>query len=272
MAIRNSYLVGTMLIGKSRRANKSRLFYALLCLINIVAFFGSLSDAKRRGESFRVMALALFKVLLNCILNIPKGLLIVLAAILWLIPEYFFRCLPIKFKAEVRFGRRYALKSGLGIEQKAELEVNELKNVYRDSKRSKHRYNGGSCSPTPLSDFLGIYDMLMAVTEELHYSDVLNLSLVSKGVRHAVLPTEYFEQRRAAFLRYTCAGEKGESCWLCRKQICIVGPFLIRIPSCWHRSHDNRDVDRCHSYHERHSPTISTIAVHTAHLATTRAS
>jgi hypothetical protein len=206
-----------------KRANKSRFFYALLSLINIVAFIGALRDAKRRGESFKAMGLALCKVLMQCTINIPKGWAIILAGILWIIPGYFFRCLPIAVKSKVRFGRRYALKSGLGVEQKAELEVTELKNVYQESKRSKRRYKGDSGTPTPLSDFLGVYDMLIAVTEELHYSDVLNISLVSKSVRHSVFPAEFIEQRREAFQRYTCNGELSGSCWLCRKQICNVG-------------------------------------------------
>lgn len=149
--------------------------------------------------------------------------------ILWWIPEGIFRCLPISWKSKVRFGRRYALKTGLGLEQEAEIGVTELKDMYKRSRRRKHSpYQGGAGEPSPLSNFLGIYDMLMAVTEELHYSDVMSLSLVSKSVREAVLPSHDLQRRLGAFKTYTCRDNETRHCWVCSRQICVVWSPLYR--------------------------------------------
>jgi hypothetical protein len=145
-----------------------------------------------------------------------------LAAILWYLPEFIFRCLPLSFKSKVRFGRRYAVKSGLGIEQKTELGITELKSVYKQRKKKTNlRFQGGPERASPLSDFLSVYDMLLTVAEYLHYSDILSLSLVSISVREAVLPANDFDRRTELFQRYTCPGTKS-LCWMCDTQICTV--------------------------------------------------
>jgi hypothetical protein len=179
-----------------------------------------MSDAKRQGESLRQLVISLSK---GVFLNFPKLIVCVLYGILWLLPEGIFRCLPISFKSKVRLGRRYALKSGLGLEQKAELGVTELKEMYKQvQKKRKTRYQGGPGEVSPLSNFLGIYDMLIAVTEEMHYSDIMNLSRVSKSVREAVLPANDIDRRIEIFERYTCLRDQKRGCWACDKQTCIV--------------------------------------------------
>jgi hypothetical protein len=169
------------------------------------------------------MSVSVSKAVLNVFLNFPKILFWVLYGILWVLPEVFFRCLPLSLKSKVRFGRRYAFKSGLGLEQKAELGVTELKNVYKMAqRRRKSRYQGGTGDASPLSNFLGIYDMLMAVTEEMHYSDIMELSRVSKSVREAVMPANDIDRRIETFKRYTCRNDQRKDCWICDKQICNV--------------------------------------------------
>jgi hypothetical protein len=169
------------------------------------------------------MAVSASKASLSLLLIVPKIVFWALYGIIWIIPEVFFRCLPLSFKSKVRFGRRYAFKSGLGLEQKAELGVTELKDVYKQAKmKRKTRYQGGAGEVSPLSNFLGIYDMLMAVTEEMHYSDVMELSRVSRSVREAVLPANDIDRRIETFKRYTCREDGKKECWICDKQICNV--------------------------------------------------
>jgi hypothetical protein len=207
------------------KVDDSSFFYALVSLLNIIAFFGALSKARRQGESVRDVTKALLEVMLVCLLSIPKFIALILLGFLWYLPEVCFRCLPLSLKSKVRFGRRYALKSGLGLEQKTELGVTELKNVYEQNKRKRDaRYQGGPGTESPLSKFLGVYDMLIFVTEELHYTDILNLSRVSKSIREVVLPTHDFDRRIEIFKRYSCSDALKTVCWICDTQICTVRP------------------------------------------------
>jgi hypothetical protein len=224
VAVRSQCLVSLYHSPREGVVNQARFFYSLFVLLNIVAFISAVVGARRRGESFRSMLLAFVKVATELFLIIPRALVYVLLAVLWYLPEWFYRrLLPRSVKSKVRVGRRYALKSGHAVGQKLELEVIELKSTYKDTTRSrKPRYTGGAGTPSPLTDFLGIYDMLIVVTEDLHYTDVMALSCVSKSVREAVLPAEFLEQRLHAFKRYTCSDKERQGCWLCKKQICAV--------------------------------------------------
>jgi hypothetical protein len=231
VAVRHHCLVSLTLYRVSLRNNRrSRFFYALISLLNIVAFFGALREGKRRGESLRKSFVDLCGLIMVCQFAILKGIMMLLAVISWYLPEGIFRCLPLSFKSKVRFGRRYAVKSGLGIEQKAELGMKELKSVYEQrKKRNPRRFQGGLGQASPLSDFLGVYDMLLTVAEDLHHSDILSLSRVAKSVREAVLPANEFDRRIALFQRYTCLGTK-TPCWMCDTQTCTVGfPVLTRL-------------------------------------------
>ncbi|KAH7384241.1 hypothetical protein DE146DRAFT_622413 [Phaeosphaeria sp. MPI-PUGE-AT-0046c] len=198
-------------------------FYALVSFLNIVAFFGALCNGRQQGESFKDFLISLSKMSLKGFARVPKFFVLGLVIILWWIPQGLFRCLPISWTSKVRFGRRFALKTGLGLEQEAELAVTELKDIYKRSRGRRHQpYQGAAGAPSPLSNFLGIYDMLMAVTEELHYSDIMSLSLVSKSIREAVLPSDDLERRLRTFKTYTCKNNETKDCWVCSKQICTV--------------------------------------------------
>jgi hypothetical protein len=203
-------------------ADGFRFFYALITLLNMIAFYGAVSKARREGESLRMTVVSLFK---GVVLNFPMRLCWVVYSILWIIPECIFRCcLPAFFKSKVRLGRRYALKTGLALGQEAEFGVAELKDVYKRVQRKRApRYQGSAGEPSPLSEFLGIYDMLFAVIEEMHYSDIMSLSRVSKSVREAVLPANDIDRRVAIFEQYTCqSGLLKQNCYTCDKQICSV--------------------------------------------------
>jgi hypothetical protein len=163
------------------------------------------------------------KVALVILLAIPKRIMLILVVVLWYLPSSCFRRLPSSLKSKVRVGRHYAFKRGLGVEQKAELEITELKDMYKQSRRKKGpRYQGGSGEASPLSNFLGIYDILIIVSGDLHYSDILNLSRVSKSVRESVLPEHDFDRRIIMFQRYSCSATTKTFCWICHKQMCDV--------------------------------------------------
>jgi hypothetical protein len=214
-------------IGKDLTVCQFRFFYALIDLLNLLAFIGAIIHAKKEGESLRKMVMSLIR---GVVMTFPKALCWILYGILWLLPEGLFRCLPISFKSKVRLGRRYALKAGLGLEQEAELGVTELKDVYKRVQRKRiPRYQGGAGEASPLSDFLGIYDMLLAVTEQIHYSDIMNLSRVSKSMREAVLPANDIDRRVDVFKRYSCLADGKTYCYTCDKQICTVSPAATMI-------------------------------------------
>ncbi|KAH3913170.1 hypothetical protein HBI56_086840 [Parastagonospora nodorum] len=221
-------------------------FYALIVLFGLMAFFGALRDTRRQGKTTIDMLMALCKSALNCLTAIPRGIATLLLLLLWFFPQCIFRCLPISLKAKVRFGRRYALKSVWGLEQKAELEVTELKDMYKQNQRKQlPRYKGGPGEACPLSDFLGVYDMLMAVTEDMHYLDVMTLSRVSKSVREVVLPAHDFDRRIRTFRRYTCPGKEKMECWICDKQICTDCQHRPQIPQTTLLHHSQNCLPSC---------------------------
>ncbi|KAH8725845.1 hypothetical protein GQ44DRAFT_615225 [Phaeosphaeriaceae sp. PMI808] len=198
-------------------------FYALISVLNIIAFFGVIWATRSRDRTFPEAIAGLGKKSLDLAMSISRGFAAFIAFLLWYLPQILFRCLPFSLKTNVRFCRRYALKGSIGLERKAELGVIELKDIYKQNKRKGDpRYQGGTGSESPLSNFLSIYDMLIAVTEELHYSDVMNLSRVSKSVRDMVLPAHDFDHRIEAFKRYSCPGADKKGCWLCNKTVCTV--------------------------------------------------
>jgi hypothetical protein len=201
----------------------SRLLYTAMVIFNTIGFFSALVTARRRGEHVKDVLVALGSSVVTFVLLIPRGLALTLLAILWFTPECIFRGLPLSFKSKVRYGRRYLLKAGLGVEQTAKLESKELKDMYRQHQKEElPRYQGGAGEACPLSNLLSVYDMLMAVTEEMHYLDVMTLSRVSKSVREAVLPAHDFDRRIETFRRYTCPGKKKQNCWTCDRQVCTV--------------------------------------------------
>jgi hypothetical protein len=200
-------------------------FYSMIAAINIIVCCAACvfhyRDSKRQSESFA-------KWLGNAAMVFPKAIASFVFAILYLLPVGLFRCLPIKFKAKTRYARRYTAKTGLRAAHTAEVQLEKLaKKVPRKKRGAETRYKGGAPGePTNLADFLGIYDMLMLVAEDLHYADILNLSLTSKSVRESVLPAEDYDKRLKHFRRYTCESSSRTQCWVCTNQICTVSsPF-----------------------------------------------
>jgi hypothetical protein len=197
----------------------SRVVYGTIAFINIVACISAcLStywEAQREKRSF-------WKALLHTALKGIKILAVFIFASLYWIPTVMFRLLPISIKSRVRFARRYGLKAGQGLEERSEIQLKTLTNMSR-KRGERGAYQGKSNGqPADLAEFLGIYDMLISVVENLHYADLINLSLVSRSVREAVLPSDAYAQRMLHFKMYSCHPKGKRECWSCKMQICSV--------------------------------------------------
>ncbi|KAH7370966.1 hypothetical protein BKA66DRAFT_191732 [Pyrenochaeta sp. MPI-SDFR-AT-0127] len=196
------------------------LFYVLISLLNIIAFVVSYRDAKKAGQSLRGMTLETIKGSFVVLRGVVRFLWLTCIAFLYYLPQLVFRCLPLSFKAPVRIGRRHVVKAALGMEQQTEMKVMKLTTDVSKMRSEKKRYRGGDGAGTPLAEFLSIYDMLILVTEQLHYIDMVNLSRVSKSVRESVLPLQDYDRRISVFKLYTCHGSEKWRCWMCENQIC----------------------------------------------------
>jgi len=196
-------------------------FYTMIAVINIIVCCAvcvyHYQDSKKNNKSFS-------KWLWEAAIVLPRVIAILVWAILCLFPTNLFRCLPIAFKAKTRYARRYTAKTGLRAVDATELQLEKLaKKVPMRKREARMRYKGGvPGEPANLADFLGIYDMLIVVAEDLHYADILNLSLTSKSVRESVLPAEDYERRLKHFRMYTCESASKTQCWICANQICNV--------------------------------------------------
>jgi hypothetical protein len=111
-------------------------------------------------------------------------------------------------------------------------------------KDTLEKYKGsGTVDPTSITNFLGVYDILILVTSHLHYVDIQNLSLASKSVREVVIPASGDPRRLTHFRIYTC-GRGKERCWVCLNQTCnacCVARRLKQTKLCYH-------LDCCYPY------------------------
>ncbi|KAF1943750.1 hypothetical protein EJ02DRAFT_121088 [Clathrospora elynae] len=219
-------------------------FYALVSLLNILAFFASLNAAKNQGKTLRDMLKGVGLGAFKCLVDIPKAIMVILVAFFYSLPVVLFRCLPLKVKASLRSKRRSAVKAALGAEQATVIMMTELITDINRKRDAVGRYQGVDGKYFPLAQFLGTYDMLMAVTEQLHYVEIINLSRVSKSVREAVLPTHDISRRLNVFKHYTCEPSTKTQCWKCTNQICTDCQQISLIPQTIILHH----MDNCQPY------------------------
>jgi hypothetical protein len=158
---------------------------------------------------------------------VPQVIGVFIVFVLYYIPAFFFRCLPISVKSRVRFARRYGMKAGQAVEEKSEMQMNNIKRKLerRDKDGLPNIVNSDGVS-THLAHFLAIYDILIMVTENLHYVDLLNLGLVSKSVRKVVQPTN--AQQMIHLKMYTCHRKTKTQCWICTNLVCEVSQAKIQ--------------------------------------------
>lgn len=73
-----------------------------------------------------------------------------------------------------------------------------------------------------LQQILTIEHVLLELVSNLHYEDVINLSLSSKAVREAVYPGRDLEHRVPKLKKYCCEKQSKKECLYCNKKICRV--------------------------------------------------
>ena len=201
--------------------------FSLLALFQLVicsfAFVFHYRDSRRQNQSF-------WKPMYDSLIIVPKILYVCTSVFVYHLPAILFRCLPLRVKAKTRYARRCVVKTGEAVVDGAEVQLDKLTRKAKRRYQAKERYQGsGDGEPTPLSSFLGIYDILMLVVEDLHYTDIVNLSLASKSVREAVLPADDYDRRIQHFRMYTCDSSTKMQCWVCNNQLCDVcsPPFPV---------------------------------------------
>ena len=201
----------------------------MIVIFGLMAFINHAKLVKEQGVSPFKHA---FKTAAKLVIFPMQALLGILLAVFWLlpwiIPQMIFRALPLSFKAPVRSNRRYAVKVQQGVEQKMLMKIRKIKKQMNKKSHIKERYQGGEGQKSPLSDFLGIYDIFMLIIEDLHYLDVMNLSQVSKSVREVVLPVHDFDRRKFVIECYTCRFTSKFKCWACTNTTCSVSFLLLR--------------------------------------------
>ncbi|KAF2705816.1 hypothetical protein K504DRAFT_439067 [Pleomassaria siparia CBS 279.74] len=217
------------------------VFYTLIAFINVMVcayeFMDRIKKPKKQDKSFA-------KWVWNAAVALPVVICTLLVTVLYVVPVLFFRCLPISAKAKTRYMRRYTMKSGQAIMQVGQVQLEKLKCRVSKKRGMEKRYQGGVAGePTGLADFLGIYDILILVVENLHYADIVNLSLACKSVRESVLPADDYERRLLHFNMYTCDEPKTQ-CWVCANQICATCTYEHKLPQTTIYHH----LDACNTY------------------------
>ncbi|KAF2851487.1 hypothetical protein T440DRAFT_478498 [Plenodomus tracheiphilus IPT5] len=193
-------------------------FRALLDLV----FTRSFWSLETMGKFSFALLQGFFIFILSFLIILPRMLVLILAGVLYFLPECIFRCLPTIATTPVRQSRRYVTKIGQGAEQRIEMRLAATKKDRGSGEAVIVTYRGGLGQKCPLSEFLSVYDILLLVTQDLHYVDIENLGRVSRGVREAVMPQQSIHHRMNVFRKYTCQTPDRESsiaeCWVCYKQ------------------------------------------------------
>ena len=138
----------------------------------------------------------------------------------WVFPD------PLKYVVlYTTSGIRYRLRCYSKWRQRTKLEtVSELRTLPSNHRNEKPIVLASESKPERQHEQYGSflsYDLLMLIVRELHYVDVINLSLASRSLRDALLPRADIAARTQALKIYTCEVRKSE-CSICGNQICPV--------------------------------------------------
>ncbi|KAI0469604.1 hypothetical protein F4859DRAFT_487205 [Xylaria cf. heliscus] len=138
------------------------------------------------------------------ILNVLKG-----------IAEVVFFFLPARARNAVFFANRYAERwfryKGSRTKQSAQETLTLLPRRQRNRKGEEKG----------LHSVLSQEKVAERIMRQLHYADVVNLSLTSRGIREAVFPRQDMSSVEEKHPRYySCWGKKKYDCWACGIQVC----------------------------------------------------
>lgn len=76
-----------------------------------------------------------------------------------------------------------------------------------------------------LEDVLSYGDanhIIVSIAKNLHYSDIVSLTLTSKSIRHAVYSRLSLDKHTALLNRLACEKGSKHECWCCGIEICDV--------------------------------------------------
>ncbi|KAF2490284.1 hypothetical protein BU16DRAFT_530802 [Lophium mytilinum] len=91
-------------------------------------------------------------------------------------------------------------------------------------------YNGIKISNPKLESIFNIEHLLLPIASNLHYNDLINLSLTSKSVRESVFPAGDYEHRVRKLKAYSCSLDTKSCCEYCNKQVCADCTQAAKMP------------------------------------------
>ena len=71
------------------------------------------------------------------------------------------------------------------------------------------------------------HNLLLLIASSLHYTDIVNLSLASKGLRQVIFPSPDLAARSEALRIHSCENGSKSQCWICSSQICQVRRYAL---------------------------------------------
>jgi hypothetical protein len=129
--------------------------------------------------------------------------------------QYLISFLPNRSQCRLRFWMRRANKWAYHTKKSTELRLHQHPIHLRPGLFKRNKTDQALASV-----LLG--PVLERMASNLHYVDILRLSLASKRIRKTVFPPLEYESRRRAFRLHSCGGNGNSKCWSCAIQICNV--------------------------------------------------
>ena len=197
--------------------------YALIASLNIIVCICVCKMILRTSEN---RPKPIGRTLLYLAAELPRFMVLVLTAIIRLIPMIIMRFLPHSARARLSFACRYVTKAGQALEEQSEIQLQTIRHKSKKEPEQHQYVAKGVGRPNRLTEFLGIYDILILVLKNLHYTDIATLSLVSRSVREILVPTGAHAQRILHLQMYTCRRRAKAQCWSCTNQICTVSTSI----------------------------------------------
>lgn len=157
--------------------------------------------------------------------------------ILWLLQrpllgllKFIIALMPQRVHAWAWFSVRMVSKTGVGLRKTI---FRPKRRQYKNSKQIRARYEAVSTEQNekihPLARFL-FWDMLILVAEDLHYSDIINLTLTSKQLRATILPPADRLVRLDLLKKHTLDSKSQMQCDVCGAPVCRVSCTTSQSP------------------------------------------
>ncbi|KAI0866593.1 hypothetical protein F4860DRAFT_499914 [Xylaria cubensis] len=172
------------------------ILYGISAISNILV--GSYShNSNRRSSNFLVSPV-------HAVIDVVKGF-----------ADCVFFFLPARAHNALFFANRYARH---WLHYRRSKTKQNARDAYALLPRRHHNKEG---KEKGLFSILSQEAIVEKIARDLHYADVVNLSLASRGIREAVFPRQDASDVENKDLRYSsCRGNRKYDCWACGIQIC----------------------------------------------------